>query len=217
MTVFIKLLNQFNPANSDGWFFFWLLAIVGLVSTAFFVERFLSVYLKANIDAEKFSADIFALIRKDDLKNAYKLADDLSDKAVAYVFGKALKVAVGMEYIDYRNIQNAVDEASLEIIPKLTKRTSWLQFFANVSTLLGLMGTIFGLIMSFEALAQAGAGSNADLAAGISTAMLTTLGGLIVAIPSMFGYSLINNKTNEIMADIDEHAVKLINQITGSK
>ncbi len=217
MTVIIKLLNQFNPSSGDGWFFFWALALVGLISTALFVERFLTVYLKANIDAEKFSSDVIALIKKGDLKSAHKLADDLSDKAVAYVFGRALKVAVGMEYIDYRNIQNAVDEASLEIIPKLTKRTSWLQFFANVSTLLGLTGTIFGLILSFEALAVGGASGSEGLAMGISTAMLTTLCGLFVAIPSMFGFSLINDKTNQILADIDEHAVKLINQITGSK
>ena len=181
------------------------------------IERLLTVNIKSNIDAEKFSSDVRAMIQKGDLKNAHELAKANSEKALAYVYSRALQVAVGMEYIDYRNIQNAVDEATLEIMPRLTKRTSWLQTFANVATLIGLMGTIYGLILSFEALASAGAGSSNALAAGISTAMLTTLAGLMVAIPCMLCFSLINNKTNQIMAEIDEYSVKLINLITGSK
>lgn len=216
MHVLMTLLSQFNPAI-DGFFFFWIEALFGLIAASIAVERMLTVNVKANIDAEKFTSDIRTLIQKGDLKNAHELAKANSEKALAYVYSKALQVAVGMEYIDYRNIQNAVDEATLEIMPKLTKRSSWLQTLANVSTLIGLMGTIYGLILSFEALASAGAGSSTALAQGISTAMLTTLGGLVVAIPAMLAFSLINNKVNQIMAEIDEHSVKLINLITGSK
>ncbi|MCA9782422.1 MAG: MotA/TolQ/ExbB proton channel family protein [Calditrichaeota bacterium] len=216
MTVLVKLLSQFSPSN-DGAFFFWILAIFGLLAFSLAIERLLTVNIKSNIDAEKFSSDVRAMIQKGDLKNAHELAKANSEKALAYVYSRALQVAVGMEYIDYRNIQNAVDEATLEIMPRLTKRTSWLQTFANVATLIGLMGTIYGLILSFEALASAGAGSSNALAAGISTAMLTTLAGLMVAIPCMLCFSLINNKTNQIMAEIDEYSVKLINLITGSK
>lgn len=216
MHVLTKLLSQFSP-SIDGAFFFWITALFGLIAATIAVERILSVNVKANIDAAKFTADIRALIQKGDLKNAHELAKANSEKALAFVYSRALQVAVGMEYIDYRNIQNAVDEATLEIMPRLTKRTSWLQTLANVSTLLGLMGTIYGLILSFEALASAGAGSSTALAQGISTAMLTTLMGLIVAVPAMLAFSFINNKVNQIMAEIDEHSVKLINLITGSK
>ncbi len=216
MDVILQLLHQFNPGET-GFIFFWVLGVFGLLAVSFFVERMITVFMKSNIDGTKFSEDIFGMIRKGDLKNAHRLADSLSEKALAYVFSRALAVAVDREIVDYRNIQNAVDEAALEIIPKLTKRTNWLQTFANVSTLVGLSGTIYGLIVSFAALGTAGAGASAALAAGISTAMLTTLGGLTVAIPSMFFFSLINNKTNQLLADIDEFSVKLIHLVTGSK
>ena len=83
------------------------------------------------------------------------------------------------------------------------------------------LGTIVGLIISFKAvgdpkIAAAGGGSTA-LAAGISVAMFTTMWGLIVAIPSIFFYTVVSNKTQNILDDIDEHSVKLIHLLTGGK
>lgn len=78
------------------------------------------------------------------------------------------------------------------------------------------MGTIYGLIISFKAAGQTGGGTG-ELATGISVAMLTTLMGLVVAIPSIVAYTVINTKTNSIIEDIDEHAVKLIHLLTGSR
>ncbi len=216
MNVIVQLLHAFSP-SAEGSFFFWLLGLIGLLSAVFFVERLISVNFKSSIDASKFSADVFKMIEGGDVKKAYRMAESMSEKALAYIFARALKEAQDRDIVDYRNIQNAVDEAALEIIPRLTKRTSWLQTFANVSTLIGLTGTIFGLIQSFAALQNAGAEASTGLAAGISTAMLTTLGGLLVAIPSMLAYSFINNKTNAILAEIDEYSVKLIHLVTRSK
>jgi biopolymer transport protein ExbB/TolQ len=85
---------------------------------------------------------------------------------------------------------------------------------ANVATLSGLLGTIYGLMFAFAA---AGAGSGGDLAAGISTAMLTTLWGLVVAIPATLVYTFLSNKSQSILDDIDEHSVKLIHLLTGGK
>ena len=90
----------------------------------------------------------------------------------------------------------------------------------NVATLIGLMGTIYGLIVAFNAVSQAGydaAQKSAFLAAGISTAMNTTLMGLAIAVPSILVYTFINNKTVQIIDDIDEHTVKLINLLTGNR
>jgi biopolymer transport protein ExbB len=79
------------------------------------------------------------------------------------------------------------------------------------------MGTLFGLIQSFEAVKNAGANASQALAGGIAVAMLTTLGGLFVAVPAMLMYSWLNNTTNGMIEEIDEHSVKLINAITGGQ
>ena len=125
-------------------------------------------------------------------------------------------VADQSEIIDFRAVQNAVDEAFLEIVPRMQKRTGWLAVFGNISTLTGLMGTIFGLIQSFEAMGAAGGGSEA-LSQGIAVAMMTTLWGLIVAIPSLLAHTWITTKTQAIIDDIDEHSVKLIHLLTGAR
>ena len=91
---------------------------------------------------------------------------------------------------------------------------------ANVATLTGLMGTIYGLILSFTAVSGEGvpeAEKSKVLAKGISTAMNTTIFGLMVAIPTLIAYTFISNKTAKIIDELDEHLVKLINLITGNR
>jgi len=87
---------------------------------------------------------------------------------------------------------------------------------ANVSTLTGLMGTIYGLILAFDSISNPGvdAAEKATLLAnGIAVAMYTTLAGLAIAIPSVIVYTIIHNKTTRIVDEIDEHTVRLINLI----
>jgi biopolymer transport protein ExbB/TolQ len=111
-------------------------------------------------------------------------------------------------------IQNAVEEATLEILPIITKRTTLLQQLANIATLLGLLGTILGLIQAFEAL------QNADippdqrqslLARGIAIAMNTTAFGLMIAIPCLCAQIFLTGVTKKILDEIDQYSVKLEN------
>ena len=122
-----------------------------------------------------------------------------------------------METPNFRAIQNAVDEGTLEIIPRLQTRTNYLAMIGNIATLIGLMGTIYGLIIAFRSVSAPGidvAEKSRLLAHGISVAMNTTLSGLSVAIPSILIYTILHNKTTRIIDEIDEHTVKLINLIT---
>ena len=131
-----------------------------------------------------------------------------------------LKKVAESETLDFRSIQNAVDEGTLEIIPTLQKRTNYLSMLANVATLTGLMGTIYGLILAFEAVGGAEipeADKPKVLAQGISIAMNTTIFGLAVAVPTLIVYNVLQNKTTQIIDEMDEHLVKLINLITGNR
>ena len=109
-------------------------------------------------------------------------------------------------------IEEGVEEASIKELPKITRRISYLSLFANIATLVGLLGTIAGLQQSFSSLASAEASQKASLlAAGIAQAMNTTAFGLIVAVPCMAAFTFLNNKQQSLINDIDDAVVRIVN------
>ncbi len=112
------------------------------------------------------------------------------------------------------DIEVVMEEAMMEIIPQLEKRTSYVSLSANVATLLGLLGTIMGLIQAFTAVANANPAEKADLlSASISVAMNTTAFGLMVAIPLMVTHTVLAQKTAQIVAALEMASVKTLNAI----
>jgi biopolymer transport protein ExbB len=112
-------------------------------------------------------------------------------------------------------IEMAMEEGLMEIIPRLEKRTHYLATFANIATLLGLLGTIIGLIQAFTAVANASPADKADLlSASISVAMNTTAFGLMVAIPLLILYTVLQTKTTELVDSMEMATVKFLNVIT---
>jgi biopolymer transport protein ExbB/TolQ len=111
-----------------------------------------------------------------------------------------------------RSFDSAMQEGILETVPRLSKRTNYLSTLANASTLLGLLGTVIGLIAAFTALAEADPTEKATLlSASISVAMNTTAFGLISAIPLLLIHSVLQNKTVEIVDSIEMAGVKFMN------
>ncbi|HHE47007.1 MAG TPA: MotA/TolQ/ExbB proton channel family protein [Bacteroidetes bacterium] len=213
--VLSKLFESFSLSN-PAWEFMWVLLILFAWMCTIVIERFISVYVIANVNADRFMAEIRKMVQAGDYRKAINLCKTAGKRALPNVIMAALVEAERRELIDFRAVQNALDEKTLEVLPELNKRMLVLGMIGNVSTLIGLMGTIFGLIISFEAASVTGAGTG-DLAAGISAAMLTTLGGLIVAVPAIMAYTFLNAKINAIIEDIDEHSVKLIHLLTGGR
>jgi biopolymer transport protein ExbB/TolQ len=206
--------------GAPGWFFMWLLLFTAVFMIALAIERIYFISVRANINASKFMSDIRKLVAAGKYKEALEVCSRVKDKALPYVVYAGLSKVVEKPDVDFRTIQNAVDEGTLETIPKLQERTNYLAMIANVATLLGLMGTIYGLILAFNSVSAPGidaAEKSRLLAAGISTAMNTTLVGLMIAVPAIVAYNYVHNKTMRIIDEIDEHTVKLINLITGNK
>jgi len=115
------------------------------------------------------------------------------------------------------DIEKAMEESLMEVMPKLERRTHYLPTFANIATLLGLLGTIVGLIQAFQAVGAANPAEKADLlSASISVAMNTTAFGLIVAIPLLLVHSFIQSKTTEVIDSLEMASVKFLNSITES-
>lgn len=213
------LLKGFSTDQS-GWFFMWVLLVFAIFMVAIAIERGYYILVRSNINAPRFMAEIRKLVKAGDYKKALALCTSAKDKALSQVVMAGLKKVCESETIDFRSIQNSVDEGTLEVIPKLQERTGFLAMIGNVGTLIGLMGTIYGLIEAFKSVSAPGIDATMKaqmLARGISVAMNTTLMGLIIAVPSIIVYTFIQNKTIKIIDEIDEHTVKLINLITGDQ
>lgn len=214
-----EIIAGFSP-DSGGFYYMFTLAIVAAVGVAIAVERAYYIIVRSNINAPKFMTEIRKLVKAGEYRKALALCESAPNRALPRVVSCGLRKVAESETIDFRTIQNSVDEGTLEVIPKLQERTGFLAMIANVSTLIGLMGTIWGLILAFRSVSVAGidaAEKSRMLAAGIGTAMNTTLMGLMIAIPSILVYTYLNNKTTKIIDEIDEHTVKLINLITGNQ
>ncbi len=218
---FAAFFESFKWA-ADGMIYMWIIALCGVFAISIMVERLYFIFVRSNVDANKFMAEIRKLVAGGNLKKAIALCETAKDKALPSVVMAGLKRAVEREGgpLDFRAIQNAVDEGTLEIIPKLTERAGYLAMLSNVSTLFGLMGTVYGLIIAFAAVGNPNMPEDQKalyLASGISAAMQTTIWGLSIAIPAIVVYTIITTKTSKIIDEMDEHMVKLINLMTGNK
>jgi biopolymer transport protein ExbB/TolQ len=214
-----EILRNFSP-DVAGWQFMYVLLIPAVFTVAIAVERAIYIYIKSDINADEFMKQVRQLVKAGKIKDAYELCKRAGERALPKVVSFGLQAVVNKEEVDFRTVQNSVDEGMLEVIPRLERRTDYLAMLANVATLLGLMGTIFGLILSFRAVSAPGIDPTEKarlLAAGISTAMNTTLTGLVIAVPANVFYTLLHSKTKKIIDEIDEHTVKLINLLTGNK
>ena len=188
---------------------FWHVApilLAGAFAAAIMVERFQALFLKYPIsNAQDFFDKITDLVLRGKLPDAVALCDRYQTKPAARVVKQALLRAHQPESLIEHGLQIAVADA----VKAIQKRTVFLATIANVATLLGLFGTIAGLIQSFEAVGHADAQQkSALLAAGISTAMNATMLGLAVAIPCMIAFSFLMNRTNQLTGDIEQSAVR---------
>jgi len=138
------------------------------------------------------------------------IADD--ESAIASLLNMGLERQGSVRRRD--DIEIAMEESMMEIIPSLEKRTPYIALFANICTLLGLLGTIMGLIEAFTAVANADPAEKADLlSASISVAMNTTAFGLMAAIPLLIVHAMLTSKTGEIIDSLEMASVKTLNLI----
>ncbi|MGK5087535.1 MotA/TolQ/ExbB proton channel family protein [Bdellovibrionota bacterium FG-2] len=190
------------------------IAIALAISVAFSIERFVRLYFQYNVDGASFMFEIQKYVLASDLDGAIRLCNGAGKAALPRVIKAGLQRASR----DETQIQNAIDAASLEIIPKLERRLPFLALIANIATLLGLLGTISGLIKAFAAIALADpAQRQAILSNGISEAMNATAFGLLTAIFTMISHSILTSKANNLLEELDEFGVKLLDLLSARK
>jgi len=192
----------------EGGFFMYPVLLVAALGSAVVIERLLYIS-RAATNADSFWQQLRPHLTAHRVDDAIKLCQS-KRQPIYYVFLQGLKAVKISETRDA--LQRALQEAMLDILPPLERRTPYLPILANVATLLGLLGTIIGVIEAFKAVAAADPSQKAVLlAGGISTALNMTAFGLIVAIPLILIYALLQSRTNKIVDSLDQYSTKLIN------
>jgi biopolymer transport protein ExbB len=191
--------------------FMYPILIVFAVGVAIAVERFITLN-RIKRQNEGMWNKLQPVLAEGDFDTAREMtSEDESTVSRLLSMGLARQGAVRRR----EDIEIAMEESMMEIIPQLEKRTSYVALGANVATLLGLLGTIVGLIQAFTAVANANPAEKADLlSASISVAMNTTAFGLIAAIPLLVTHSVLTAKTSEIIDSLEMASVKALNVIT---
>ena len=206
MEIFYTLVRFIQ----DGGAFMYPIMITLALGTAISIERF--VYLNyVKLRNNRAWNRIQPLMLQGKVKSTMEYVQN-SNAYISKVLSYALTHMVLGHRID--QVERMLNEGLVEIIPRLEKRTHLIGTFANIATLLGLLGTILGLISAFSVVANADPAEKANLlSSSISVAMNTTAFGLIAAIPLLLMHSLISARTNEIIDSMDIVTVKLGNLI----
>ena len=205
--MFTTLVKFFQ----DGGPFMYPILIVLAIGLAITVERWLHLTV-ARTKNRHMIAKLMPLVAKGEVAGASKLAKS-STATVSRILLQGIENHKTARRRD--DFEAAMDESIMEAIPRLEKRTHYLAMFANIATLLGLLGTIIGLIKAFTAVAQVDPSMKAEiLSTSISVAMNTTAFGLIVAIPLLFFYTVLQTKTTEIVDSLEMTVVKFVNHLS---
>lgn len=195
----------------EGGAFMYPIALVLLLGLAIAIERW--VYLTSvRASNQSLWRQLEPLLAAGNFRQAAQLSSQ-SKSAIGQILNYGLARIQGARRRD--DIEKAMDESLMGILPRLERRTHYIASFANIATLLGLLGTIVGLIQAFQAVSAANPAEKADmLSASISVAMNTTAFGLIVAIPLLLLHSVIQSKTTQLIDNLELASVKFLNSVT---
>ncbi|MFP4522541.1 MAG: MotA/TolQ/ExbB proton channel family protein [Fibrobacterota bacterium] len=195
--------------QGPGAFFMWVIVITALICIGLVIERIFYLVIKSGLKRASFMADIQKIIKKGNIDAGIKY----SAKSTLPLAKIVNTILVNREKGE-KEVNKAVDEVFLTEVPKLNRVTPLLNTFANVATLAGLLGTIYGLLLAFDAVANVAAAQRAQaLATGIAVAMATTFAGLCVAIPTILAHGILTSYTDKLIEEIDEKGAKLVNLV----
>ena len=208
----MSLLKTLADAFHEGGWPMWPILMLLIISWGISIERV--VYLKkAGIDKEKLLSLLKSQIMAGNIQGAVKVCSG-NPTPVTRIIQQGLTKFNRPD----AEVQAAMDEAALKEIPKLEARTGYLAMLGNVTTLVGLLGTILGLIHSFAGVAGVDPSMKATLLAkGISEAMNCTAFGLICAVPALGWFAILNGWTQHTIDDINEVSVQVVNLVVGHR
>lgn len=193
------IVNAFEEGG--GWMY--AILVVNILVIGIAVERTIWLYFQARVDRRRLMAQVEKHVRAGEIDRARSLVS--RSRAP---LSRVVAAGLGTHGQGYEAALMLMNEAQLMELPRIEVRVGYLVMFSNIATLLGLLGTIVGLIRSFAAVASASAAEKAtELARGISEAMNCTAFGLIVAISALLIYAALQNRAHRMVDDV-KHATQ---------
>jgi biopolymer transport protein ExbB/TolQ len=206
----MNMFQQFAHFMQAGGFWMYPILTVLLSGVAISIERFIYLSKVEKVNKAVWS-ETFPLISKGQLKAALEKVKN-SDSALGLILTNGITRSLTARRQD--EVEMAMEEALMESLPRLEKRTHYLSTLANVATLLGLLGTIVGLIHAFTAVASADPAEKANmLSAAVGEAMNCTAFGLVTAIPMLIVFSVLQSKTGQAVESLEAASIKFLNVI----
>jgi biopolymer transport protein ExbB/TolQ len=210
MEFFLSLARGFTSTDA---IWMWAILAAQIVSIAIMVERAVALFGQRKTNQKELSKILAEDIRAGNLEKALRRATQMGVKEPLGAVASA-GIQAAMDMGGKEEIQLKMDELLLEENSRVEKRIGFLAMFANVATLVGLLGTITGLIHSFAGISNANPVEKAAiLSKGISLAMNTTAYGLLVAVPALIMYAVLQNRATRLTDDLNKAALNLFIQL----
>lgn len=188
------------------------IVLCSMLAFAIAIERFYHLY-KAKIDTKKFMDDIANTLRRNKIMEAIELCDK-TPGPIPHI----LKAGIMKHDRPRAEIKEAIEDAGLYEVPRLEKNVPVLATIAHIAPLLGLLGTVTGMVRCFQTIQEKSTSfhpvSPGDLAGGIWEALITTVAGLSVGIPTLVAYNYFVNRVNSFILDMEKAATDLVNILT---
>ncbi len=190
----------------------YLIILCSVLALAVVIERLYHLY-RAKIDTEKFMDEITDTLKRNRVMEAIAMCER-TPGPIAHI----LKAGMLKHDRSRQEIKEAIEDTALHEVPRLEKNLGVLATIAHVSPLLGLLGTVIGMVEAFRVIQEKSSAvspiSPGDLAGGIWQALLTTVGGLAVAIPTFVAYNYLISRVDNFVLDMEKSATDLINTLT---
>ena len=191
--------------------FMYPIAVVLVIGAAIAIERYIVLTATAMRNRSLWN-EVSPLLQKGDFRQAVQITNK-SASAVGQIMSYGLaRLASAKQRED---VEKAMEESLMDVVPRLEKRTHYIATFANLATLLGLLGTVMGLINAFGAVATVNPAEKANLlSASISVAMNCTAFGLMTAVPLLVIHAVLQTKTTELIDSLEMASVKFLNSVS---
>ncbi|RKY38949.1 MAG: MotA/TolQ/ExbB proton channel family protein [Candidatus Omnitrophota bacterium] len=198
----LSLLQKSGPIG-------WVIISLSILSLMIIIERLIYLY-RIKIDSDEFLSRISSMVRRSQIEEAINTCEQTEKPLANILKAGILKIKEGKE-----EIKEAIKEAGREEILPLEKGLGALATIAHISPLLGLLGTVVGMINTFQVIQQGGYVVNpADLAQGIWAALLTTALGLSVAIPTYVAYNYLTMRVNNFLLQMEKAVNSFLNVLS---